>query len=328
MLKGLYILGTFELIYGPAEQADIASQVDIYAPQQTAASAAENPWLLAEAEVIFSGWGGPKIDADFLAAAPKLRMVFYGSGSIKATVTDAFWDRGVRITSAYAGNGVPVAEYTLSQILFGLKRGWYFALAMKRDKKHPPRPAVPGAYGSTVGILSLGVIGRTVCRMLQPFDVKVIAYDPYASRQDAQDLGVELCSLEEVFRRSDVVSCHTPRLRETEGMIQGRHFASMKADASFINTARGAVVREEEMIEVLQSRPDIYAVLDVTFPEPPEPDSPLYTLPNVVLTPHIAGSMGNECRRMGRYMVEELQRYVRGEPLEWEITRDTAAIMA
>jgi phosphoglycerate dehydrogenase-like enzyme len=108
-------------------------------------------------------------------------------------------------------------------------------------------------------------------------------------------------------------------------MITGAHIASMKQGATFINTARGAIVRENEMIEVLKQRPDLQAVLDVTYPEPPAAGSPLYTLPNVILTPHIAGSMDAECRRMGRYMVEELRRYVAGKPLRWEVTREAAA---
>jgi phosphoglycerate dehydrogenase-like enzyme len=125
-----------------------------------------------------------------------------------------------------------------------------------------------------------------------------------------------------------VVSLHTPWLPETEGLIRGSHLASMKRGAAFVNTSRGAVVREAEMVSVLKDRPDITAVLDVTHPEPPEPDSLLYDLPNVVLTPHIAGSQGDECRRMGRLIVGELRRYVAGEPLEHEITRERAAMMA
>jgi phosphoglycerate dehydrogenase-like enzyme len=121
---------------------------------------------------------------------------------------------------------------------------------------------------------------------------------------------------------------HTPWLKETEGMITGEHFAAMKPNATFINTARGAVVREGEMIEMLRERTDLFAVLDVTYPEPPEPGSPLYTLPNVVLTPHIAGSLSGECRRMGGYVVEELKRYLCGEPQLWPISREQAATLA
>jgi phosphoglycerate dehydrogenase-like enzyme len=111
-------------------------------------------------------------------------------------------------------------------------------------------------------------------------------------------------------------------------MITGVHLAAMKPGATFISTARGVVVREAEMIAVLQQRPDLYAVLDVTSPEPPEPGSALYTLPNAILTPHIAGSLDAECRRMGQYMVEELRHYIAGESLKWAITRKRAKVMA
>jgi phosphoglycerate dehydrogenase-like enzyme len=111
-------------------------------------------------------------------------------------------------------------------------------------------------------------------------------------------------------------------------MILGSHLASMKRNATLINTSRGAVVREAEVVEVLEERHNLWAVLDVTHPEPPEPNSRLYDLPNVVLTLHIAGSQGSECRRMGRLVVDDLRRYVAGEPLEHEITRERAALMA
>jgi phosphoglycerate dehydrogenase-like enzyme len=243
-------------------------------------------------------------------------------------VTPEFWERGIVVTSAYAMNAVPVSEYTLSQIFFCLKHGWQTVLAIKRDGSYPAKGPVPGGYQSIVGIVSLGVVGRLVCERLRPFDVKVIAYDPFVGADEAATLGVELCSLDDVFRRADVVSLHTPWLPETEGLITGAHFAVMKPGASFINTARGAIVREQEMIDVLSTRPDLFAVLDVTYPEPPVPGSPLYTLPNVVLTPHIAGSMSNECRRMGRLMVDELHRWLADEPLRWSISRERAAIMA
>ena len=328
MLKGIFILNTdaYNKIYGPAEREEIGQLVDIYAPIQTSESIKQNPSILAEADVILSGWGMAVMDEGFLAATPNLKAVFYGAGSIRYCVTDAFWERGILITSAYAANAVPTAEYTLSQILFCLKRGWYYVLAVKREGRYPPREPVAGAYGSTVGIISLGMVGTHVVQLLQPFDVDVIAFT--SNEEKAARLGVECCSLENVFRRADVVSLHTPWLPATEGMITGEHFAMMKPGASFINTARGAVVREQEMIEVLQRRPDLYAVLDVTYPEPPEPGSPLYTLPNVILTPHIAGSMDRECQRMGRFMVDELRRYLNGEPLRWAITREKAAILA
>lgn len=330
MLNALYVLDLRRIddIYGPDEVRDIASLVNQYAPPQTAASVSAQPALLQDCDVILSGWGAPVMDQAFLTAAPRLRAVFYGAGSIRRMVTDAFWQRDIVVCSAWVANGVPVAEYTLSQALFCLKRGWHFALTIKQTGAYPTKGFVPGAYGSTVGLISLGTIGRRVCELLRPFDLKVIAHDPFASPELARALNIELCSLDDVFRRSDVVSLHTPWLKETEGMITGEHFRLMKPFASFINTARGAIVREAEMIQVLTERPDIQAVLDVTWPEPPIAGSPLYTLPNVVVTPHIAGSMANECRRMGRYMVDDLRRYLRGEPLHWAVSRALSETMA
>ncbi|MDK1030390.1 MAG: hydroxyacid dehydrogenase [Planctomycetia bacterium] len=324
--KGLFILGAgpYEKIYTPPVRAEIDRLVEICAPPMEADEAKENVAAMADADVLFSGWGAPMMDAEFIASAAKLKIVFYGSGSIKHFVTDAFWKRGVRITSAWAANAVPVAEYALSQILFCLKLGWHFALGINRQEQWVPKftAKVPGAFGTTVGIISLSRVGRHLCCLLKAFDMNVIAYDPYADSDDAEKLGVRLVDLDEVFRTANVVSLHAPWIEETVGMLTGAHFEAMKPNAAFINTARGAIVREAEMIEVLKKRPDLFAILDVTHPEPPEAGSPLYTLPNVILTPHISGSMDGECARMGWYMVEEVKRYLAGEPLKWEITRD------
>jgi phosphoglycerate dehydrogenase-like enzyme len=185
-----------------------------------------------------------------------------------------------------------------------------------------------GGYGSTVGLISLGMIGRLVRERLRPFDLRVIAYDPFLSAAEAQSLGVEKVALDELFQGSDVVSLHTPWLKETEGMIRGEHFRAMRPGTTFINTARGAIVDEPGLIAALGERPDLTAVLDVTWPEPPVAGSPLYSLPNVILTPHIAGSQGNECRRMGRCMLEEYERWSRGEPVRWQISREKAKLLA
>ena len=156
----------------------------------------------------------------------------------------------------------------------------------------------------------------------------MIAFDPYAMPETAARLGVTLVPLMEIFRQADVVSLHTTWLPETEGMICREHFAAMKPGATFINTARGAIVREDEMANVLQARPDLYALLDVTCPEPPLPGSPLLALQNVIITPHIAGADTNECKRNGQYVIDELRRYLRGEPLRFAVTREKSALMA
>lgn len=328
--KALYILnrGAFDQIYGPEERRRIDAQVDWIADPCEASDVAADANLLSEVELIISGWGAPLMDQRFLDAAPNLKAVFYGAGSVRGFVTDAFWQRGIALTSAYGANAVPVAEFTLAEILFSLKRGWAHMRRAGAGLRQLPADEIPGAYGSTVGIASLGMIGRMVCELLRPFDVRVIAYDPFVDAVQVSGLGAEPVALDALFRESDVVSLHTPRLKETEGMIRGHHFASMRPNATFINTARGAVVAEAEMIAILQTRPDLTAVLDVTWPEPPDAESPLYRLPNVVLTPHIAGSIGVECRRMGSFMADELDRWLAGEPLRWGLTREQAERLA
>jgi phosphoglycerate dehydrogenase-like enzyme len=328
--KGIFILhhSAYDDIYGTAERAAIGELIDIVAPPQTAEEILEHREVLREVEVILSGWGAPLMDEAFLAHAPHLRAVFYGAGSIRGFVTDALWERGILVTSAQAANAIPVAEYTLAAILFSLKHGWQLAEQTRREQRFPPPINVPGVYGATVGIVALGLIGRLVRERLRPFDVRIIAYDPYVTPEQAVALDVSLCSLETLFREAQVVTLHAPLLPETTGMVRATHLASMPQGAILINTARGALIQQEELVAILSQRTDLHAVLDVTEPEPPPPGSPLYALPNVTLTPHIAGSLGAERRRLGQVMVAELRRFVTGEPLLHTITREQALHMA
>jgi len=324
--KGIIILEakSLSMIYGADELRDIAELVDLVAPPQTREAVYANPTLMHDVEVLFSGWGPPVLDAEFLSYAPALRAVFYGAGSVCGIVTDAVWERGITVSSAYGANAVPVAEYTLASILFSLKHAWRLSQQMRLQKRLVDREAAPGNYGSRVGLISLGAIGRRVLELLAPFDLEIAVYDPFLTRPMANSLGVELLSLEEIFSTCNVVSLHAPLLEETEGMIGGDHFRRMLPGAAFINTARGELVRENEMLEVLAERPDLQAVLDVSTHEAEATDSPLYRLPNVFVTPHIAGSTGNECHRMGRYMVDECRRFLLRQPLHWQITRELA----
>lgn len=327
--KGAFVLGAGALdrIYGAEEQADAARLIELVAPPLTGEEAQAHPERLAEADVLLSGWGAPRLDAAFLAATPRLKLLLYGAGSVRGTVTDAMWERGIQVSSAVSMNAIPVTEYTLAMILFGLKRGWQQE-RMYRSGQTRDQVIVAGAYGGTVGLVSLGTIGRLLCERLRAFDMHVVAYDPWVKPEVAAALHVEMCSLEDVFRRGDVVSLHTPNLPETQGMITGAHLASMKPWSVFINSARGAVVREAEMAATLAQRPDLHAVLDVTIGETPAADAPLLRLSNVTRTPHIAGAMGPECRRMGRFMIAELERWLHGAPLVGGVTREQARIMA
>lgn len=270
-------------------------------------------------DVLFTGWGAPVLDADFLRSAPNLKAVFYGAGSVKNTVTDDFWKRKIPLVSAGSANAIPVMEFALAQIILLLKDAYRFAQAVRTTRTWVKHWPVRGAFRSTVGLVSLGAIGSLLANRLKAFDVHVVAYDPFLSEAQARELGVKLVSLEELMAQSDVVSVHTPLLPETRGMIDEGLLTSMKKGASLINTARGAVIDQEALTRVLQRRDDLFAVLDVMWPQPPPKESPLFSLSNVVITPHIAGSMYGECARMGWLVLEELKRFLAGKSLHAEI---------
>lgn len=281
-----------------------------------------------DAELVLSTWGMPRLDRAFLARAPRLRCVFYAAGSVHYFVTEESWARGVRVSSAWSANAVPVADYTLGLILVSLKWGLRQAAAMRGLLPSAARDDAPGIYRSTVGLVSMGAVGRLVRERLRPFDLRVLVHDPFLAAGEAERLEVEAVGLEELFRRSDVVSLHTPLLPATRGMIGEEQLVLLREGATLINTSRGAIVREPELIEALRRRPDLQAVLDVTDPEPSPPGSPLRSLPNVMLTPHIAGSIGAERERMGAMMVEEVRRHLQGLSLRGEVTPELLARMA
>lgn len=329
--KAIYALDpeALDLVYGPPDREAIAALVDISDLVLTPDNWLEHKALLAEVDFVFSGWKAPKFDAAFLAAAPKLRAVFYAAGSVRYCVSDAFWERGILITSAADANAVPVAEYTAAVSILALKQFWRRADLARRgigwgDHTRP----IPGAFRATIGLVSFGVIARKTAELLSSHDVEIAVYCPFLTSEEASELGVRLVALEELFRIADVVSVHTPVLPETVGLIDGKLISLMKPDAALINTARGVILDQPSVVEALRNRADITAVLDVTDPEPPQADDPLFTLPNVVVTPHIAGSHGRECQRLGSYMVEELRRHLAGQPLHWQVTQEMLARMA
>lgn len=278
---------------------------------------------LRTVEVIIGTWGLPRMDDEFLAATPCLRSVLYAAGTVKGFVTDALWSRGISVSSAAEANGIPVAEFTVAAIVLSLKRFWHFARGMRLPGGiSSDSLGVPGGYGSKVGIVSMGVIGRAVAERLSSLDVELFAYDPFVASEQTADAKVRMIGLAELFAECDVISVHAPLIPETEGLIGRKLISSMKPGATLINTARGAIINEQDLCEVLSERPDLSAILDVTHPEPAAPDSPLRSLPNVMLTPHIAGSLQAECARMGMWMAEELARLSTGEPLRHQVTRE------
>jgi len=278
--------------------------------------------LLARAEILLTGWGSPRIDAALLDRAPKLAAIVHAAGTVKGHVDRACLERGLRVSSAAAANAVPVAEFTLAAILLASKRA--FTLQRKyreaRGFRFWPREAPSiGCYGKTVGVVGASRIGRLVLEHLRRFDFARLVYDPFLSDADAAALGAEKVELDELLRRSDVVTLHAPSVPATQGMIDARRLALLRDGAVLVNTARGALVDGAALAAELASG-RIDAVIDTTEPEVLPADSPLYELPNVFLTPHIAGAMGTETQRMATLALDEIERLTKGEPLAHEVT--------
>lgn len=271
---------------------------------------------LADAEVLLSGWGCPPLTRDVLDLAPRLRAVVHAGGSIKHQATDACWERGVRFSTAAAANALPVAEYTVAMVLLANKGVHEMAGRYARERAAAPwieRFPHVGNYRKRVGIVGASTIGRRVLELLRPFDLDLVVSDPYLTEAGAAALGARLAPLDDLVAGSDVVSLHAPALPETRHLMDARRLALLRDGATLINTARGALVDTAALTATVLARP-VHAVLDVTCPEVLPADSALYDAPRVVLTPHVAGSMGTELLRLGELAVEEVLRFSRGEP--------------
>ena len=265
---------------------------------------------LTECEYIFSTWYMPLFtELEISKYLPSLKCVFYAAGTVKY-FAGPFLNRGVRVFTAASANGIPVAEFTASQIVlagkgyFQAQRAYRWPIwrrGFQRSRGYAERKF--GNYGAKVGIIGCGAIGSKVADLLKSYKVSVYAYDPYLSEERATALGVRKVSLEELFKTCDVVSNHLPDIPETRWMINEALLSSMKPTATFINTGRGAQVDEKSLNKVLKRNKDMCALLDVTSHEPLFPWSPLYWRKNVFLTLHIAGSMSEEYGRMVEYMV-------------------------
>ena len=280
--------------------------------------------VLAVADACITSWGVAPLDADVVAAAARLGHLAHMGGSVKRFVSDAVWARGIRVTSASVTLARDVAETTLGLMIVGRKRIWPLGNHVRdggwRDSPTWHRWDARELHRSTVGLIGAGSVGRHVIDLLAPFDTTILIADPYLSHDEARRLGAEKVELDELMARGDVVSIHAPDNEQTRHMVGAEQLSRMSDGAVLINTARGSIIDEPALVDEL-ARGRIFAFLDVTDPEPPAPDSPLRRLDNVVVTPHIAGCIEN-CHRMGELAVEEVRRYLAGQPAINEIRPD------
>ena len=286
--------------------------------------------VLDRVEILVTGWGCPSLDEPALDRMPLLRAAFHAAGTVKNHVTPACFERGVRITSAAQANAIPVAEFTVAAILLANKRAFRIQRRYRELRGFRLWSAEfpdAGNHGKVVGLVGASRIGRMVIERLRVFGFEILVHDPFLGEAEARELGVESCPLDDLLRRSDVVSLHAPSLPETRHMIDRRALSLVRDGGVLVNTSRGALVDQDALTEELLSG-RIDAVLDTTEPEVLPADSPLYDLENVFLTPHIAGSQGSETARMFASALDELERFVAGKPLRHEVRLDELSHIA
>ncbi len=274
--------------------------------------------LIKGADAVITCWGTPRLTAEILDNAPDLKLIAHAAGSVKGVVSDEVWRRGIKVTTASPSIATSVAEFTLGMIITSLARVYQLSRRYVLCGLGTDWSWIKGLYNVKIGIVGAGFIGRKVISLLKPFNVEILLHDPFISKQDAASLGVRLVSLEKLMSESDLVSLHAPSLPSTFHMINGDNLKLMKPDSILINTARGAIIDEVFLIAHLRKNKRMLACLDVTDPEPAAKNSPLRSLENVILTPHIAGLGANLCQ--GDLAVNEVERFFSGKELVYPVT--------
>ena len=281
---------------------------------------------------MINGWGSCTFGEKVLDAAPNLKIICYSAGSIRSMAPPVVFERGVRLTHAAQVIAEAVAEFTLATVLALLRRGPEYAAAMRKGgwgnsgavgSVRPSREL----YGKRYGIVGASMVGRSLLPLLRPFHVEALVYDPYLTEEAAEELGVRKVDLPELMSTSDAISLHAPILPETREMIDGPLLRSIKDDAVFVNNARSWLVDYTALLEELKKE-RFDAALDVFDEEPLPDDSPFRGLERTALTPHLAGNSDEARSRLIGSAVDELERFLLGKPLLYEVTRDRLATMA
>jgi phosphoglycerate dehydrogenase-like enzyme len=277
---------------------------------------------LADAEVIVTGWGTPPLALleRWSPGAFAVRLIAHTAGTIKTLVPRTAIERGLLVTNANESLAEAVAEFTLGAIIMARRHAFTAATRMRAGQRHVPVAQQHEVRGSTIGVIGASAIGRRVLRLLAPLTSSLLLADPFCTPEAARDLGAELVDLHTLLRRSDIVTLHAPVTPATLGMLGAAEFAAMRDGALFVNTARGRLIDHDALLAELQSG-RLSALLDVTDPTEPLPlDSPFYALENCTLLPHMAATTVEARRRQSAMIVDDIVRYIAGEPLNYQVS--------
>ncbi len=308
----------------------LQERYDVYETVLSKKSIKNHLTACKNAEYIFSTWGMEHFSEEEIRDYfPNAKCLFYAAGSVQH-FADEFLECGIRVFSAWKANAVPVAEYTYAQILLATK-GFFRASVKSRTQYYQMSKYADkcgGVYNAKVGIIGVGSIGSMVAEKLQANDVTVYYYDPYLPSDVAEKLHIRPASLEEIFSQCDVITNHLANKEELTGVLSGKLFERMKPYAVFINTGRGRQVDEKGLVKAMRKVKTRTALLDVLVHEPLNPFSAIARCKNIIVTPHIAGSLGREVVRMAEYMLDDAQRIDQEENPLYEVTAQMLKTMA
>lgn len=322
--------GTYDLLFGSAELARLRSLAHVNDPVHATSVPALGADL-ARTEVLITSWGCPPLQESDLDAAPQLQAVLHAAGSARGILPESVYERGIHVVTAADANAVPVAEYTLAAIILAAKRALPRAVANRTapagwsETFATPSRTSPAR---TIGIVGFSRIGRRVVDLLAHVTTgEVLVADPVADPREVAQAGAHLVSLPELLERADTLSLHAPLLPQTRGMIGAAELAQLPEGATVINTARGGLLDHAALArECASGRLD--AILDVTEPEPLPRDHELLGLPNVTVTPHLAGALGAETRRLTDFVLTALEAYTRQEPMHGLLRAEHVGVSA
>ena len=285
---------------------------------------------IGDCDTYITGWGSPRLDTEILNAAPNMKLHVHLCGTVVPFVSDAGWERGIRVLSGNRFFAESVAEGTLAYMLAALRDIPYYSTRLHDQRKWRSGTFYnSGLAGKRIGIISYGAIARHLVRILSVFRVKLYVYDiaPLPA-EDVAKYGLHQASMEEIFSECDIITVHTPLFDATHHLIGQPLLSRIREGALFINTSRGAVI-DQDALERELADGRFRAFLDVYEKEPPAPNCPLYDLPNVMMMPHMGGPTIDLRAFITETLLREADGYLREDlPTPSEITRQMSLTMS
>ena len=308
-----YLEERFDVSYFPLDRRVQPEDIPVYAK---------------DADAMMIGWGNPMMDRALLEQT-SVKLIAHTGGSVGDLVDQTAYENGITVVSGNELYAESTAEGALAYMLSALRHIPDDVANMKNSGywKVEGKNPTAGLFERQIGIVGVGAVARNLMRFLKPFRVQLKVYDTYEiDPAFLQEVKAVQTDLEEIFRTCSVISVHASLTEHTKGLIDKHYFEMMQENAIFVNSARGAIIVEEDLIEALQKQ-KIRAILDVYTVEPLPAESPLRTLDNVYLVPHQGGPTIDRRSGIGRTICEEVLRFAQDQPLRYSIGAEQAARM-